>query len=248
MKKRYALPVTAIALTALMAGTAAAAGTTVTDWSQDFEKGPNTFLGTDADWYGTLDKVRSNKNTLPTIDGSKFYAVINGDDSSAPFSRFGGYSDTWDGDWVAELDVYLDPAWETGEAFDYSVAATGTDGNHQRDFIFHVTKDTSEDALLVGGSNNTNFAPKENLENGNHYEVTAAGWYTLQHSFYDDGGVLAVDLNLLDAEGTVVFTETRRASADTIGENGEVGGNRYAWFTFSTVDSLPIDNHEIYNK
>lgn len=63
--------------------------------------------------------------------------------------------------------------------------------------------------------------------------------------FYENEGSLSVDLNLLDADGTLVFTETRSArSQDTM---DQIGGNRYAWFTFATVDNLPIDNHEIYN-
>jgi hypothetical protein len=163
---------------------------------------------------------------------------------SGPFSRFDGYRDTWSGTWFAEIDVYLDPSWPAGTGFDYSVAASGSDGNHQRDYIFHVTKDTSTGQLLVGGSNNTNFAPREDLENINHYNVTDAGWYTLQHMFYDAGGYLAVDLNLLDADGTVLFTETRSNTADTI--PGEVGGNRYAWFTALSEDiGLAVDNHQL---
>ncbi len=31
----------------------------------------------------------------------------------------------------------------------------------------------------------------------------------MQHTFYDNGGVLAVDLKLLDSNGTVVFSTTR---------------------------------------
>ena len=71
-----------------------------------------------------------------------------------------------------------------------------------------------------------------------------AGWYTLQHVFYEDAGALAVDLNLLDASGTVVFTETRFTAADTI--PAEVGGNRYAWFTFiNVVDGVAVDDHQL---
>ncbi|MCO6449630.1 MAG: hypothetical protein J5I90_02465 [Caldilineales bacterium] len=68
-------------------------------------------------------------------------------------------------------------------------------------------------------------------------------WHTLQHKFYDAGGYLAVDLNLLDSSGIVVFTETRSNVADTI--PAEVGGNRYAWFTFIDVaDGIAVDDHQ----
>jgi hypothetical protein len=140
--------------------------------------------------------------------------------------------------------VYLDPSWAAGQGFDYSVAATGSDGNHQRDYIFHVPNDTSEGKLLVAGSNNTNFAPREDLESISHYEVTAAGWYTLQHVFRDNGGILEVDLNLLDSGGTVLFTETRSAAVDIIPD--EIGGNRYSWFTFINVtDGIAVDDHQL---
>ena len=38
--------------------------------------------------------------------------------------------------------------------------------------------------------------------------VSTTGWYTFQHSFRDDGGVLAVDMSVLDDEGAVLKTWT----------------------------------------
>ena len=135
--------------------------------------------------------------------------------------------------------------WALGEGFDYTVASWGSDDSHQRDFIFHLTKDTSTGALLVGGSNNTNFTPREDLENINSYEVTEAGWYTLQHRFYDDNEALSVDLNLFDSSGSNLFTETRTNAADLI--PAEVGGNGYSWFTFISVEGgIEVDNHSLY--
>ncbi|GGE31813.1 hypothetical protein GCM10011360_19680 [Primorskyibacter flagellatus] len=102
-------------------------------------------------------------------------------------------------------------------------------GSHLRDFIFHVTQDSSTGALLVGGSNNTDFIPKESIEAGNHYTVTTSGWYVFEHSFYDLGGSLAVDLNLYDSASNLLFTETRNNPGDLMAS--VVGGNRYGWFT-----------------
>ena len=205
-------------------------------WNQDFNSDAAGWLDVNDGWYGAITFVG---------DGT---ALVEGDPSSAPFSRFDGYRDTWEGDWKAEIDVYLDPsAWSDGEGFDYSVAANGSDGSHQRDYIFHVTQDTSSEQLIVAGSNNTNFAPREDLDTlVNHYAVTTAGWYTLQHYFRDAGGSLAVDLNLLDSDGNVLFTETRFTVADTIPT--EVGGNRYAWFTVVDVDGgISVDNHQLFS-
>ena len=102
------------------------------------------------------------------------------------------------------------------------MAATGTDNAHQRDFIFHIAKDTSTGKLLVGGSTGSAFQPRQHLETRIHAEVTTAGWYTLQHVFRDNAGVLAVDLKLLNAGGAVLVTIPLSEPADTI--PGEVGG------------------------
>ena len=211
-------------------------------WNQGFEMNADGWMDTDDAWYGDITRVPSGTDGIDASEGD-WYAVAQGDASSGPFSRFDGYRSEWPGEWKAELDVYLDPSWNAGTGFDYSVAATGSDGAHQRDYIFHVTKDTSTGELIVAGSNNTNFAPQEDLENINHYVVEEAGWYTLQHFFKDQGGALAVDLKLLDHDGNVLFTETRFNPADTI--PAEVGGNRYSWFTFINVDGLPIDEHQL---
>lgn len=202
-------------------------------WDEGFESGTSGWYDADRDWYGDI-----------SVDGSG-HAIVNGDSSSAPMSRFGGYRDVWQGGWTAEVDVYLDPSWEDGAGFDYSVAANGTDNAHQRDYIFHVTKDSSTGDLLVAGSTNTDFVPREDLEDRNHYVVTEAGWYTLQHEFYEENGALQVDLNLLDENGTVLFTETLvpHAGDDLM---DEIGGNRYGWFTTVTVPDLAIDNHQLY--
>ena len=217
---------------ALVLAFTAVAGTALAGlgWSQDFKKDASGWLDTSSDWYGSIVAIGG-------------HGVVNGDEDSGPFSRFGGYEDTWPGDYVAEIDVYLDPSWATGTGFDYSVAANHTNGNHLRDFIFHVAKDTSTGKLLVAGSNNTNFAVREDLETLNHAEVTEAGWYTLRHTFRNDDGALAVDLSLVGRNGEELFTETRTNPSDTIGD--VVGGNRYAWFTFVTVDDLLVDNHEL---
>ncbi|RKF12433.1 hypothetical protein D6850_18360 [Roseovarius spongiae] len=107
-----------------------------------------------------------------------------------------------------------------------------------------MTKDSSSGDLLVGGSNNSNFAPREDLETLNNFNVTTAGWYIFEHLFRDDGGTLAVDLNLRDASGSLLFTETRNDPADTI--PGVVGGNRYGWFTDITVDGgILVDSTQL---
>jgi len=210
-------------------------------WNQDFSFDDAGWLDDDDGWYGDI-----------MVAGGT--AMFYGDGTSAPFSRFDGYRDLWPGTWVAEIDVYLDPAWPSGQGFDYSVAASGSDGAHQRDYIFHIGVvenygPITGKALLVNGSNNADFSTNPyklvNDNGGNYYTVSSAGWYTLQHVFYDAGGYLAVDLSLLDSNGVTLWTATRENTGDTI--PGEVGGNRYAWFThIDVVEGITVDNHQLY--
>jgi hypothetical protein len=158
-----------------------------------------------------------------------------------PFTDFGGYSSVWPGGFTASAEIYLDLAWAAGSGFDYSVAVNDKTGNHVRDFIFHATQDTTTGDLLVAGSNNTNFAPREDLENINHVVISSSDWYTFEHRFYNDAGVLAVDLNLYNSGGLLLFTETRSDPGDLIAS--VIGGNRYGWFTHITVaDGIAVDN------
>ncbi len=202
-------------------------------WFQGFE--------TDVSGWFTPTRVASGTNGITSAAGG-FHAEINDGD----FTRFDGYSTVWPGAWIAEVDVYLDPAWAIGTGFDYSVASSKSDGNHLRDFIFHVGR-VADGRLLVNGDNNAyGSTPNDYVlqtgGDGTPYEVTTAGWYTLQHIFYDDGGVLSVDLNLVNDQGTVVWTTTRTNAGDTIGTGGVVGGNRYGWFVFNNVPGLAADN------
>ncbi|MFC3613555.1 VCBS domain-containing protein, partial [Lutimaribacter marinistellae] len=190
--------------------------------------------------YGIVTRVANGTNGISAPDGL-WFALVDEAGGSGPFTRFDGYRDTFTDGLSTEVKVYLDTSWAAGSGFGYSVAANGADGSHERDFIFHVTQDTSSGKLLIGVSNNSNSAPREDLETGNNTEITQSGWYTLQHVFREDGGVLAVDLNVIADDGTVLFTETLSDPADTIGV--VVGGNRYGWFTDITIPGgLAIDS------
>lgn len=196
--------------------------------------------------FGTVSRVASGTDGIASAEGSH-HAILDG----GGYTHFGAYEDTWSGTWTTEVDVYLDATdngggWAAGEGFEFSSAVTGSDGNHQRDFIFHVTQDTSTGELLINASNNTNFAPQEHLETlAGTAQIDDDGWYTFQSVFHDDGGVLVVDMNVLDADGNIVFTKTLSDPVhDTI---SEIGGNRYGWFTTNDVaGGIAVDNIELY--
>lgn len=198
-------------------------------WFQGFE--------VDAiDWTQTA-RVPSGTNGTASSTGS-----YHGEVGSGGFTRLNAYSSTWPGPYLTELDIYLDPSWAVGQGFDYSVASNKPDNTHLRDFIFHVGV-TSPGGLRVYADNNSYGGGVPNafiLNSAGSVEITTAGWYKFQHVFYDDAGVLAVDLRVLDDQGLEVYATTRSNASDQIGVN--VGGNRYGWFVFSTR-TLAIDNH-----
>jgi len=162
--------------------------------------------------------------------------------AGSPFTRFGGYSNDFSGGFVTSLDIYLDPAaLSDGDGFDFSAAANRQNGDHLRDFIWHVGMVDGQ--LLVNGSNNSdlsfNASKILNENGGNNFEVTSSGWYTFENRFYDNGGTLSVDLVLLNSIGDELYTITRNTSDDIA---SLVGGNRYGWFVYNNIDRLAIDN------
>ncbi|MBK7408029.1 MAG: HYR domain-containing protein [Saprospirales bacterium] len=221
--------------------------------NQDFEDPGYTMGGNDWNDFGSsVTRVTSGTAGITSADGAAHAALEpNPGYQNGAFTRLGGYRFLLRKWFPNLLDVYMDlsdPAVaDNTYGWDLSSAVSNTSGSHRRDFIFH-TAGYSGGQILVGADNNTNYARRGDLGSINHYTITASGWYTFEWLFYDGGaGQLYVDLNLRDASGTLLWTETRTDASDIIGST--VGGNRYMWFTFAKTDYLPIDNTTLeYNK
>jgi hypothetical protein len=140
------------------------------------------------------------------------------------------------------MDVYLDMSIATGTndlRFDWSSAINQPNGDHRRDFIFSVGTDpTTAGQFIMSASNNAPGWPSD--PGRDPFTINTTGWYTLQHRFYDSGGVLAVDMKVLDSVGTVLHTWTLSDPTDIIGTT--VGGNRYGWLVDTDFSSLALDN------
>ena len=133
-----------------------------TVYSQDFEDPswvPGNISGDPGDWQdydATITRVASGTNGIASSGGSAGHAIISGGGATAPYTRLGGYSSDFGAGFTVSLDIYLDPtAWVQGQGFDWSTAVNNQDGNHLRDFIWHVGVDSGQ--LLVNASNNTDF-------------------------------------------------------------------------------------------
>lgn len=222
------------------AATVANAGNVV--FFQGFESNTAGWFDQSNGWNGSVTRVASGTGGIVSASGSHHAVFTQGGSSpTGGFTRFDGYRSAWLGGYTASVDVYLSTDWANGEGFDYAVASSTTANGHLRDFIFHVAKDLTGQ-LRVGASNNTNFDPRMDLASINNVAINTSGWYTFQHVFRDAGdGSLAVDLNLLDALGNILFTETRNNAADLLGS--VAGGNRYGWFTnIDIANGINVDN------
>ena len=157
------------------------------------------------------------------------------------FTRYGGYNDVFPpGGYNTSIDIYLDMNDSiVGEyiQFDWSSAINTPTGGHRRDFIFSVGTD-GEGGYVMSASNNAPGWPAN--PNRDPLYISISGWYTFEHIFYDDGGLLVVDMRVLDDSGNVLSTWTLSAPFDIIGDT--VGGNRYGWMVTNGFDRLALDN------
>ena len=162
-------------------------------------------------------------------------------DDATVFTRYAGYTTSFPDDgYTTDADFYLDANAATG-SFDWSSAANGTDGNHQRDFVFTAGAD-GDGTWSIGVSNNAaNSSPWISPYDVTPLTVTDSGWYTFQHRFYEKSGRLYVAMTVLDASGHKLAGWTLGGSAeDKIPST--VGGNRYGWLVNNSYANLPIDN------
>jgi hypothetical protein len=149
------------------------------------------------------------------------------------------------------IDVYLNPGnpgYVNDTRFDWTSAVSTPAGAHRRDFVFNagfynnVDSTGSAPRFVISASNNAGRGGADPENPGrNPIAITTPGWYTLQHSFHNDGsGVLAVDLSIITPNGTTLHTWSLSDPTDVIGAT--VGGNRYGWFATNEFPYLAIDN------
>ena len=92
----------------------------------------------------------------------------------------------------------------------------------------------------MSASNNTPGWPAN--PDRDPFTITQSGWYTFQHHFRNNGGVLAVDMTVSKlGSSTLSHTWTLSDLSDTIGDGGTVGGNRYGYLATNDMP-LALDN------
>lgn len=210
----------------------------------------NGFETDTTDW-SPATRVASGTNGIPSSSGS-FHAETTA--NSGTFGRWGAYNygagnavPTTFQEYTTSLDIYLDvnTASPNNTRFDFSSAINTAAGTFFSDFIFNggfyddaTGPGANTDRFVISASNNSQpgsaFA-KNPLRNP--IAISATGWYTFEHHFFESAGLLQVDMSITDSSNASVgnwsFTSSPIAA---------IGGNRYGWFDFNEFPVLAFDN------
>lgn len=221
----------------------------------------NGFETNISDWDafgGALNATRvpSGTNGITSASGS-FHAENS---ASGSASRWGGYNygagnavPTVFQEYYTSVDIYLNVGggWANDTRFDFSSAINNNLGTHKRDFIFNAGFYNDTDASPGSGTNRFVISTSNNSQPGSAYAknpgqgpiaISTTGWYTFEHHFYDNAGVLAVDLSIFDAANALINSWTLSNPGDLI---AGIGGNRYGWFAYNQFSTLAFDNAEL---
>jgi hypothetical protein len=235
--KNIALLAAVAALGILAPGSANAAG-----WFQGFETDT-------AGWVGAA-RVASGTDGIPSAHGS-----FHGKASVFTYNFWGGAinaSTIAPNGYRTSVAVYLDVngGFANDTRWEWTSAVFKPDGNHRRDFIFNGGFYNDTDASPGSGTNRFIFSASNNCGRSGAFPknpgrspiaIATTGWYTFEHHFYDNGGgILAVDLRILNSTGAIIQTWTLSDASDVVGVTAE--GNGYGWFCNNEFSFLAIDD------
>lgn len=198
-------------------------------------------------------RVASGTAGVTSADGA-FHAQSSVGSGSA--GNWGGYNFGAGGavatafqPYTTSVDIYLDVGTSAANdtRFDFSSAINNAAGNFLRDFVFNggFYADTDltgpgagTDRFIFSASNNAGRANSFPKNPGRDpFAISSTGWYTFEHYFHENAGVLAVDMRILDDGGALLNEWT--LGGDAI---AGVGGNRYGWFVRNEFTTLAFDN------
>lgn len=208
---------------------------------------------TDIAGWTTPTRVASGTGGITSNSGS-FHATTAA--GAGDFTRWGGYNfgagnavPTAFQPYSTSVAIYLNVGggWANDTRFDFSSAINNAAGTHRRDFIFNGGfyndvggPGSGTNRFVISASNNSQpgsaFAKNPARD---PIAISTSGWYTFEHEFYDNGGVLAVDLSITDSSNNLINTWTLSDPSDLI---GGIGGNRYGWFDFNQFSTLAFDD------
>ena len=137
-------------------------------FNQGFETGDAGVFDGDSGWSGNVAVVTSF-GTITAPDGGAFAVMTQGGpvgDETGPFTRFDGYRSQFV-DGLTDRRQGL-PRHRHGDRRGLRLLGRGQrrSGTHLRDFVFHVTKDSSTGSCWSARSTGSSFDPPTNLESG----------------------------------------------------------------------------------
>ncbi len=208
---------------------------------------------TDIFGWDAPTRVASGTGGIASASGS-YHAVTAA--GAGDYTQWGGYNYGVGGgvatafkEYSTSIDIYLNVTggWANDTRFDFDSAISNASGNFLRDFIFNGG--FYNDATGPGANTDRFvFSASFNSQPGSAYAknpdrdpiaISKTGWYTFEHHFYDNAGVLAVDMSIYDSAASLVNSWTLSNPADLI---TGVGGNRYGWFDYNQFSTLAFDN------
>lgn len=224
-----------------------------TIYSQGFESNTSGWDVFGGSYNAT--RVASGTDGITAASGN-YYALSS---ASGSAGDWGGYNfgagsgvPTTFQEYSTSADIYLNVngGWANDTRFDFDSAINDSSGNFLRDFIFNAgfyNDDTGPGAgmnrfVISAGNNSQPISAYAKDPGHDPIAITTSGWYTFVDHFYDDGGILAVDMSILDPTGTLVHSWTLSNSSDLI---SDVGGNAYGWFDYNQFSTLAFDNTKL---
>lgn len=212
----------------------------------------DTFQGFEVDtgtWLDSVTRVASGTHGITSKTGDFHAEAPQGtypDGSGYTYWNVGDA--TVPSGFVSSVDIYLDlnSGASNDTRFDWDVALSDNNGGFVRDFVFNGGYYDQNDAtgdgprFIFSAGNNVgrdNSYPED--PNHDPFAITASGWYTFQHHFQDDNGVLRVDLSILDGNG-VILKDWTISSGDPVGP--DCCSAYYDWFANQEFETLAFDN------
>lgn len=210
---------------------------------------------TDTAGWSNVSRVASGTGGVTSSTGG-FHATAISTAPGAKYTNFGGYNygagsvPTVFQAFSTSLDIFLDVGGGYGNdaRFDYSSAISAASGGFLRDFVFNAGfyndgtgPGANTNRFVISASNNAGRANSFPKNPGRDpIAISTTGWYTFEHNFYEDTGVLKVEMNIFDASNTLV--NSWLLGSDPI---AGVGGNRYGWLVNNELGTMALDNTEL---
>ncbi|MDR0426406.1 MAG: hypothetical protein LBH24_04450 [Clostridiales bacterium] len=221
---------------------------------EDFSTDKSDLFGTMVEYTGT--RYNATAKTMSLLKGLD--TLVAPHNTQGPFTRFGKDEDKnfpWEPDgMIVKIDVKIDKAsMADNDGFQFTLSLNDSikkDGAYvhltERNISFQRYGDEVKVGAHGGGAGLGSCGVATSAENA---AAIADGWYTAVFKLYfGEDDMLLLDLSLLNAGGTDVFSENEqkvqgfRADGAFDPETTDIGGLRALWVAYMSCDSIEVDN------